>query len=485
MQSKIFFRYCAVVFFWALSSCLLFANNEYRLLIDIPSYNNKDWYAKNLQSVLDQVGHTNYLAVITDDCSPDGTGDLVERFIKEKKCQDHIMLIKNAKRRGALANHYHVIQMAKDDDIIVQLDGDDFFKTPSVFTYLNDLYKNKDLWWTYGVYENWPDSSMKSFSRPLTEEDGITRKTVPFVFGPIRSYRAWFAKRIKLEDLIADFDPCMGKFYASAGDFALVYPLLEMSGAEHLHYIDQILYTRNIATPINDFKVNKNLQEKCARAIKDKQPYNPLFIPPFKPVTASVFVFDTNKDAQQLETCLASVRMHISNYRKVTVVYSSAGLTCLPEYQKLMIKNSDFSWVDFDAISDHAGIKYALRTGFADYVLMLNSLDIIKQPIDVIRYATMLKNTSAYTLLFGRHFNGQPMEEWFDEDLYVWKFSANRGKIAEHVLNGALYKFSDVITLAKNMRYGSINEFVAQWMNAKADSKKVGLYVYPARVESV
>ena len=42
--------------------------------------------------------------------SPDGTGNLVEQYIKERKLENKILLIKNNERCGALANIYRAIQ---------------------------------------------------------------------------------------------------------------------------------------------------------------------------------------------------------------------------------------------------------------------------------------------------------------------------------------------------------------------------------------
>jgi hypothetical protein len=463
------------------------AINEHRLIIDIPSYNNKDWCIKNLRSVLDQVGHTNYCAIVTDDCSPDGTGEILEKYIKTlpQEQQDHVKLIRNKHRRGALANHYNVIQLAQNDDIIVQLDGDDFFKTTDVFTFINNLYNDPDLWWTYGIYENWPNASMPAFSRPLTEEDGFLRSTVPFVFGPIRSYRAWFAKKIKLEDLIATFEPCLGKFYGSAGDFALIYPLLEMANNKHLYYIDKSFYTRNVATPINDFKVNKNLQERCARAIKDSAQYIPVCPPDGhapENIEVSVIVFDGTKDVAKLEQCLSSIRAQVSNYKIISVLYDSEGATCSSDYRDCVTRNTDCRWIDVATDPVHAGIRYGLRMSYAPYVFLLDSSCVVTGAIDMQFYANMLKNTSAYTVAFGVNKAVSIPHEWLDRDMFIWKFALARDQIHEHSFGGNLYKFGDVISIAKRLTNLSLNLFMDQWIHEKAPGKKVGLYLDPVRV---
>src|SRR5579872_96758 len=75
------------------------------LVIVIPSYNNSDWYRKNLDSVFAQ-DYDNYRIIYIDDCSIDGTYELVRDYIVENGQKERVTLIKNDRRQGALANHY-------------------------------------------------------------------------------------------------------------------------------------------------------------------------------------------------------------------------------------------------------------------------------------------------------------------------------------------------------------------------------------------
>src|SRR3989304_2120498 len=54
---------------------------EKHFVVIVPSYNNKDWYQKNLDSIFMQK-YTNYHVVYIDDVSTDGTGDLVEKYVQ-------------------------------------------------------------------------------------------------------------------------------------------------------------------------------------------------------------------------------------------------------------------------------------------------------------------------------------------------------------------------------------------------------------------
>ena len=56
---------------------------EHPLVVIIPSYNNAQWYKKNLDSVFNQ-RYSNYRIIYLDDASTDQTGYLVEKYIQEK-----------------------------------------------------------------------------------------------------------------------------------------------------------------------------------------------------------------------------------------------------------------------------------------------------------------------------------------------------------------------------------------------------------------
>ncbi|MDZ4124183.1 MAG: glycosyltransferase, partial [Hydrogenophaga sp.] len=60
---------------------------EKHIVVVIPSYNNVQWYKRNLLSIFLQK-YNNYSIIYTDDCSTDGTAALVEAFIKQHK-QEH------------------------------------------------------------------------------------------------------------------------------------------------------------------------------------------------------------------------------------------------------------------------------------------------------------------------------------------------------------------------------------------------------------
>jgi len=81
---------------------------EKHIVVVVPSYNNKKWYKKNLDSFFNQ-NYKNCEMIYIDDFSPDDTGNLVEKYVKENEKENKVRVIKNKERLYRLANLYKTI----------------------------------------------------------------------------------------------------------------------------------------------------------------------------------------------------------------------------------------------------------------------------------------------------------------------------------------------------------------------------------------
>ncbi|MCL4361431.1 glycosyltransferase family 2 protein [Candidatus Dependentiae bacterium] len=252
-------------------------NKINNFVIVIPSYNNEQWYKNNLNSVFSQT-YFNYRVIYIDDCSSDGTYSLVKDYLEKNNKTEKVILIKNNKRCGALANHYKAIHMCKDDEIIVCLDGDDWFANDNVLKYLNKIYQDPKIWLTYGQFANWPTGQLgwcEEIPKDIVKQNKF--REFGFVSPQLRTYYAWLAKKVKFEDLLYKNKDGKLDFFPIAGDVALMFPMLEMA-AFHFKFIPKILCQRNVATELNDFKVNPDLQIEVTNFIRSKKPYKRLEI---------------------------------------------------------------------------------------------------------------------------------------------------------------------------------------------------------------
>lgn len=238
------------------------------MVVVIPSYNNHEWYQYNLDSIIRQK-YPALRIIYIDDCSTDKTGMLVEKYIMRNHLS-RITLIRNKKRKGALANLWHAISLCKPDEIIVNVDGDDWLAHDHVLAHLNQLYQTNDIWLTYGQFKNWPTKTpgwCKQIPAHIVEKN--TFRSYGFWFAQPRTYYAWLAQRINPKDLI---NPQTNDFYRVAGDVALMFPMVEMAGP-HIQFVSNVLYVRNVQTPINDFKCHLEEQLRITEYLQTRPPY--------------------------------------------------------------------------------------------------------------------------------------------------------------------------------------------------------------------
>jgi glycosyltransferase involved in cell wall biosynthesis len=243
---------------------------EKPMAIVITSYNNKDWYQKNLDSVFSQNYH-NYRVIYLDDVSPDGTGDLVKEYVRQKGQENRFTLIKNKERVGSLANHYRGIWLCDKDEIVVDLDGDDWFPHNDVLPYLNKVYADPDVWVTYGQFVRYPDNTI-GFAHQIPEKiiENNAFRSHGGAFTHLRTFYAGLFQKIKTEDFMYK-----GKFATHAVDMGYVLPICEMAG-KHIKFIPDVLYVYNRSNPINEDKVNARLQKETDEFMRSKEKYQPL-----------------------------------------------------------------------------------------------------------------------------------------------------------------------------------------------------------------
>lgn len=246
-------------------------NENIKFTIVIPSYKNAKWVEKNLTSVFEQ-SYQNYRVIFVDDCSPDDTFTVAKNIVEKFNKQDCVTLTRNSERQGALCNLYNSIHSCDDNEIVVTLDGDDWFAHNEVLTKLQSVYSNSNVWLTYGQYKSYPDNGAGCSRQipPHITQHGAYRQ-YGWCSSHLRTFYSWLFKKIKKEDLLDK----NGKFYPMAWDLAFQFPMLEMGG-QHCVFIPDVLYIYNVENPINDSKVNLQLQQSLEREIRAKRKYDRL-----------------------------------------------------------------------------------------------------------------------------------------------------------------------------------------------------------------
>lgn len=274
-------------------------SEEKPIVIIIPSYNNREWYMINLQIAMRQ-GYSNYRIIYISDNSDDGTTNGVATFARWVRPSQFktfsigsastdiaslsaafsnaintdrkfFTLVQNDTRVGALKNLYLAIHSCDDDEIIVTLDGDDWFPDGEVLKRVNEAYNSGEIWMTHGTMLEYP-TRFDGWCQPVPSQYIVNNSVRSFKCPThLRTFYAWLFKKIELSDLQYE-----GNFFPVTWDMAMMYPMLEMAAERHA-FLPQINYVYNRYSPINDDKVRSQLQREMDHHIRNKKPYQRLF----------------------------------------------------------------------------------------------------------------------------------------------------------------------------------------------------------------
>lgn len=239
------------------------------IVIVVPSFNNRNYVLKNLDSIFCQQ-YDNYHVIYIDDQSHDGTAQLVRSYINKKQLWHRITLIENTEHKGALANLYDAIHSCPDNVIIITLDGDDWLHRSDVLSIINRAYADPNVWITFGQFIFHPDGRT-GYCRDITQEEFTQDRRWCHVATHMRTFYAGLFKKIKREDLLQS----NGKFFEVTWDKAMMAPMLEMAN-RRWKFISDIVYVYNFTNPLSDARLYGTQQVETAELIYKKEPYKPL-----------------------------------------------------------------------------------------------------------------------------------------------------------------------------------------------------------------
>lgn len=250
---------------WGMIQC----NKDPQFVFLVPSYNNAEWYEKNLDSITNQT-YKNYRIIYIDDASTDGTADLVAGYITKKNLWSKTTLIRNKKRMYMAFNRFMGGHMCTNNEIIVAVDGDDWLKHGNVLSDLKRIYANDKTWMTYGQFEFYPSGkrgNCADIPTRFVKQNSVRRNFWAFMH--LRTYYAWLFKLIPEDDF-----KIKGEWITACTDVPLMYGLVEFAGM-HYKFISDVNYILNRASPINVCKTHKSLQIKNARIVAHRTPHRP------------------------------------------------------------------------------------------------------------------------------------------------------------------------------------------------------------------
>jgi glycosyltransferase involved in cell wall biosynthesis len=252
------------------------------IYILIRSRTTFEWVSQSIKSALSQK-YDAYKIIFIDDAS-DYTR--AQKSAISQLLKKHIVCF-NQNREYALKNAHTVIHTyTQDKDIVIILDGDDYFSHPHVLSRMSQSYKNHDIQCAYGECRIlYPHKTLKSIlpSRWLfkdhntrypehIEEANAFRKDP--VFRPLhpRSFYASLFKKIKQ----TDFYNQKGHWYQTCEDQAMFYPMLEMIGPHY--FVDNVIhYVYRFAHHTSDITLRRKQMITDEAHIRKQTPYERIY----------------------------------------------------------------------------------------------------------------------------------------------------------------------------------------------------------------
>lgn len=233
------------------------------MIIVTTLYNAESYVRLCIKSIMAQ-SHKDFTCYITDDLSTDNSVSIVKELIRN---DGRFILIENKKKHYQGGNYDQVIRNnpdIKDNDVIVEIDGDDWLPDANVLKRIHDVYLDDNVWITNGSFIY--NDGRYGFSR---RQDINNLRASSFSASHMRTWRAFLWRKIKEDDL-KDENGC---YWKVAGDLSFMFPMLEMAGQDRYRFIEEINYVYNDSNPLNDYKVDRTLVDQIEIKIRQKTKY--------------------------------------------------------------------------------------------------------------------------------------------------------------------------------------------------------------------
>jgi glycosyltransferase involved in cell wall biosynthesis len=231
-----------------------------------------------LESVIDQ-SFRNWAAYVTVDPCGDKT---FANAVKVAAAEPRIHVRRTLTRRYSLQNLVDTITCsnAGPEDIIVMLDGDDWFASRDALRMIAEMYEHSGCWMTYGSWlSNVPGPNGRYDGLwPAYAEGTSDFRHTRWLGTAVRTWKKW------LWDLIDDSDlrGSSGDYFRIAEDQAIMLPMLEMSGTVWAKHIPDpiMVYNKTIRYVIPEALEAE--RQEVATLIDRRAPYRRLEEKPYR-----------------------------------------------------------------------------------------------------------------------------------------------------------------------------------------------------------
>jgi len=236
-------------------------------MVILTGFYNADKYIERCLTTIMTQSHKDFTCYITHDKSTDNSINLVKEFIKNDDRfilmgESDIKLYQTGNFDNVIRNNPNI----GDNEVLIEVDGDDYLPDSNVFKRINELYIDENVWIANGSFKY--SNGQPGFSQKQTGFDNL--RGARFTASHIRTWRAFLWRKINEEDLRDE----NGDYWQWSGDLCFMFPMLEISGEEHYRFMTDINYVYNAENPINEHKVDMTMVTDHASKIRGKKPYN-------------------------------------------------------------------------------------------------------------------------------------------------------------------------------------------------------------------
>jgi len=236
-----------------------------RIVVLTTLYNCEEWIGRCIQSIKDQT-YDNYKCFILDDMSTDSSAEKAKEAIEG---DPRFVIVENTKKYYQTGNYDQIIRSDQvlDEDICVEVDGDDWLPDRGVFDRVIDAYEDGETWIAFGQFQY--ADGRKGFA----QQGSVAQcRTSVFTMSHLRTWKAFLWRNIQVEDLYTH----TGWYSDGGGDVFFMTPMYEMATERHTKFMEDINYIYNDANPLNDHKREDNPQHQHAEYARKKPPYGSL-----------------------------------------------------------------------------------------------------------------------------------------------------------------------------------------------------------------
>lgn len=238
------------------------------ILIMTTLYNAERFIGTCINSI--KVQTVPFHCVITDDMSTDNSVNIVKSLISD---DSRFTLIENTKKMYQPGNYYQISKLDfSDDDIVVTLDGDDWFPDNKTLERVQSYYTNRTMM-CFGQFVWLTNGSLyEGFTRK--PDNLLDIRNCRWTTSHLRTFKLGLFRSIQESDLIAP----TGNYWECTGDQAIIFPMIEMCSPDRIKFVTDVNMVYNNDNPINDHKVNGGIQLEYERLIRAKQKYQVKYI---------------------------------------------------------------------------------------------------------------------------------------------------------------------------------------------------------------